>query len=446
MTDLSLPSVIAGRYRILRELGRGGMGVVLLVEHMNTGDQLALKLLHAHAGVHAVNVDRFKREARASALIKSENVVRITDADVAPELGGAPFLVMELLDGCDIERWLEDNGPMPAPEVVRVLSQVALAMDRAHAAKIVHRDLKPENIFLHRTSDVRSMVKILDFGISKMLSSPNAPNDGNVSNTRTGAVMGTPLYMAPEQARGDIQSLGPAVDVWAFGLIAFRMLTNADYWKADSFALLIMAIVVSPLEPPSSKSPLVDARFDEWFFRCCNRDIGARFRTMGEAASELARVLGVAAARDPEAPLPVRVSERPAEAVRPATSETVNDMARTTLGTARSGKRAATWAVLVSVVVAVIVSVFLSSRASTAVESATPHVAASSVEVAPLPVPASSNEPTPAPPVASSAPVAVVVPPPPKIELRPRSARDAGAPLVSVEKPPEPAPFKPLAP
>ncbi|MDB4997164.1 MAG: Serine/threonine protein kinase PrkC, regulator of stationary phase, partial [Myxococcaceae bacterium] len=144
--EIAADTIIASRYRVLKELGRGAMGVVYLVEHAHTGDQLALKLLIGHAGCNPDAVARFKREARASARIKSENVVKVVDADVAPELGGAPFLVMELLNGSDLEKHLAQRGRLSFEEVVTYLGQAGRALDRSHAAGIVHRDLKPENI------------------------------------------------------------------------------------------------------------------------------------------------------------------------------------------------------------------------------------------------------------------------------------------------------------
>ena len=143
----NLPATIASRYLPVRLIGKGGMGAVYEVEHARTGEHLALKVLLASAGAPAEALERFKREARASARIKSEHVVRVTDADVAPELDGAPFLVMELLEGIDLEQAAAEARPLPTT-VVEWLRQVALALDKAHRLGIVHRDLKPENLFL----------------------------------------------------------------------------------------------------------------------------------------------------------------------------------------------------------------------------------------------------------------------------------------------------------
>ena len=191
------------------------MGVVYEVEHVRTGQRLALKVLTQQPGA---SVERFKREARAASRIQSEHIVRVTDADVAPELGGAPFLVMELLEGADLERVTGTEPAAPA-DVLVWLRQVARALGKAHAAGIVHRDLKPENLFLTRREDGSPLVKILDFGIAKMAAEVTVL-------TQSDSFLGTPGYMAPEQT----DSRGPPVtfraDLYALGLIAFKLLTG----------------------------------------------------------------------------------------------------------------------------------------------------------------------------------------------------------------------------
>jgi serine/threonine protein kinase len=290
MIDTTVP--IASRYRIVRELGRGGMGIVFLVEHVHTGDHLALKVLLQHSGASSAVIERFKREARAPARIKSENIVRVTDADVAPELDGAPFLVMELLDGKDLEKTIEELGAQPFDVVLGWMRQAARALDKAHAQGIVHRDLKPENLFLHQREDGSSVIKILDFGISKILE-PDGGAIEEASLTKTGAIMGTPLYMAPEQAQAKVELIGPPTDQWALGLITYRLLTGQVYWSATTMAQLMLQIVIEPMPPPSTRSAL-PAAFDEWFARACDRDPGRRFRTVSAQVEALAVALGLA--------------------------------------------------------------------------------------------------------------------------------------------------------
>jgi len=283
---------IASRYKVLRELGRGGMGAVYLVEHVHTGERLALKVLLSHAGALPEVIERFKREARAPAQIRSEHVVRVTDADVAPELGGAPFLVMEALEGSDLEKLHEQRGKFSPEELMWMLRQVAVALDKAHSIGIVHRDLKPENIFLHKREDGSSIVKILDFGISKTMRVEGG-DMASAGLTRTGAVMGTPLYMSPEQARGRASAIGPATDVWAMGLIAINLLSGQQYWDVETMADLHIKILVEPLAAPSVRFPELGTRLDPWFFRSCDRDPAQRWPTVGEQIHALGVALNV---------------------------------------------------------------------------------------------------------------------------------------------------------
>lgn len=283
--------VVGSRYRILRELGRGGMGVVYVVEHVHTGDRLALKILTGQAAQDAHAIARFQREARASARIKSEHVVKIVDADVAPELGGAPFLVMELLNGTDLRNHLAMHGKLSADAALHYLAQAAAALDRSHSVGIVHRDLKPENLFLHTRDDGVTLIKILDFGIAKMVGGEPEADLASAAMTATGAVMGTPLYMSPEQARGRVSEIGPASDVWAMGIIALQMLTGQIYWRAASVGELMVQVVIEPLYAPTERWPWLPPAIDTWFSTACAREPRLRFSSVGEEMDALAIAL-----------------------------------------------------------------------------------------------------------------------------------------------------------
>ncbi len=286
-------TLVASRYRVKRELGRGGMGAVFLVEHVHTGAHLALKLLLGQAAADPGALERFKREARASARINSDHVVRVLDADVAPELDGAPFIVMELLDGCDLERLVASRGKLPPAQVVALLAQAARALDKSHALGIIHRDLKPENLFLHRREDGSEMLKVVDFGISKLLDSHGGA--GAISVTSSGTMMGTPLYMSPEQAKGQLAEIGPATDVWAIGLVAVRLLTSESYWTARSIAELMVQVLQDGMAPPSTRWGWLPKKFDAWFARSCARVPAERFQTVGAQVTSLADALGLPA-------------------------------------------------------------------------------------------------------------------------------------------------------
>lgn len=287
-----MPAVIAKRYRVIRELGRGGMGVVYLVKHMHTGESLALKLLLSGAGAPQDAVERFKREMRAPARIRSEYVVRVTDADVAPELDGAPFLVMELLDGCDLTEVLKQRKKLSPEEVVWILHQVAKALDKSHALGIVHRDLKPGNLFLHRKEDQRLIVKLLDFGIARLTTPANLSIDQE-HRTQTGAILGTPAFLSPEQARGDSRHIGPPSDIWAVGMIAFRMLTGESFWIPGSLANLLSQVLIDPIPPATQRAPSLPKAFDAWFEKSCHRDPTQRWTSVGEQVTALADALSV---------------------------------------------------------------------------------------------------------------------------------------------------------
>ncbi len=267
-------------------LGHGGMGAVYAVRHLNTGEALALKVLHPSLASNSQAVERFRAEARAPVRIQSEHVVRVIDADLSQELG-VPFLVMELLRGRDLGTELKRRGALPAGEVVLYLRQVARALDRAHAIGIVHRDLKPANLFLTVREDGTPHVKILDYGIAKLTDTVS----GDL--TQDGSIFGTPWYMSPEQARGQVQKVGPPADIWSLGLIAFRLLSGKNYWSADGMAALVGQICYEPLTPPSQLAPHVGPRFDGWFACACNREQEQRFRSASIAIDELAMALGV---------------------------------------------------------------------------------------------------------------------------------------------------------
>ena len=262
------------------------MGQVYRVEHLHTGEAFALKALACAAGHDPAKVERFMREARTPARIHSDHVVKVIDADVSPELDGSPFFVMELLDGVDLQESIRERGPLSADVVVEVMRQVAHALDRAHALDIVHRDLKPSNIYLHRR-DADVVVKLLDFGISKLRLLGE-----DVRLTASGAIVGTPLYMPPEQAQGSVL-VGPAADIWAMGMLAFKLLSGRPYWAQRSMADVLAAIVRDPLEHPSTRDPELPRAFDAWFFRSCKRSANERWSSAGEQVTALAAALGV---------------------------------------------------------------------------------------------------------------------------------------------------------
>jgi len=279
----TLPTKIASRYVPVRLIGKGGMGVVYEVVHERTGEHLALKVLQSSAGAPAEALERFKREARAPAQIRSENVVHVSDADVAPELDGAPFLVMELLEGMDLERAASLSRPEPAT-VVGWLRQIAPALDKAHRLGIIHRDLKPENLFLANVEDRPPVVKILDFGIAKMAEEGSAA-------TVSGQVLGTPKYMAPEQAERHPR-VTAATDRYALGLVAYRLLFGESYYRGSVMSILA-ELLHGPTTAPSARDPRFGPAFDTWFSQACHRDPERRFASASQQVEALAEALGL---------------------------------------------------------------------------------------------------------------------------------------------------------
>jgi eukaryotic-like serine/threonine-protein kinase len=280
-----LPALVGGKYRPLRLIGQGGMGIVYEVVHENTGEHLALKLLVARSRLEPELVERFRREARATTSVKSDHVVRVTDADVAPELDGAPFLVMELLEGQNFEELCLERQPSP-DECVDWLRQVGRALDKAHQQRIVHRDLKPANLFLAERVELPPIVKVLDFGIAKMV------GDGG-SGTGSGQILGTPRYMAPEQVGQGTGEISAASDRYALGLVAFRLLSGRHYFDDGDLMKLLVEVGRGATRAPSalgcSKGPL----FDAWFARACAVDAAQRFYSCFEQIEAFAEALGL---------------------------------------------------------------------------------------------------------------------------------------------------------
>ena len=289
--DLPEGTVLAARYRVERRLGQGGMGSVYLVRHVRTQERLALKVLHASVAANPQALERFRREAQAPAQIDSDHVARVVDADVAPELEGTPFLVMEYLRGRDLGRLLAERGRLTAPEVVDLLGQTARALDKAHALGIVHRDLKPENLFLAERDDGTASLKVLDFGVAKLTDAGPRTSAGTRWARRS--------TWRPSSSPVRTQLVGPRTDVWAVGLVAFRLLTGRYYWAFASLEELVALVTARPMPPPSAVGAALGPAFDAWFLRCCARPIDQRFASVGEAVAALGQALGVKAGASP---------------------------------------------------------------------------------------------------------------------------------------------------
>ena len=289
-------SPLCARFDFIRPLKSGGMGAVYEVVARETGRRRALKLMLPGALASEDLRSRFRLEARVAAGIDVDHVVDVIEAGACP-VTGAPYLVMELLEGEDLGSLLARRGHLEGAEVVALLSQVGEALDRVHAAGVIHRDLKPENLFLTRRDDGPGRVKILDFGVAKVIA------DGAGSGVTVGP-LGTPLYMAPEQLDATVV-VGPAADRASLAHVAFTLLAGEPYWAAEARAgamPLLAALARGPREPASLRAArsgvALSGGFDAWFARAVALDPAARF---GSAAAEV-RALAAALAEPSAAP------------------------------------------------------------------------------------------------------------------------------------------------
>jgi serine/threonine-protein kinase len=315
--------ILAGKYRLITKLTEGGMGAVWRAEHLELGSPAAVKLLDPTIADSQEALARFKREAQSAASLRCTNIVQIFDFGVDENL---PYIAMELLRGKSLSEKLRAERVLSPEETAAILSQVARATSWAHSCGIVHRVLKPGNIFLSEDAD-DIVVKLLDFGIAK----PLQLELSETPVTLTGAIMGTPQYMSPEQASGKRQ-LDHRTDIWSFSIIAFECLTGLHAFHADTLGGLVLAICTEPMPKPSDFGK-VPSGFDEWFARGAHRSPEKRFGSIAEAADMLRFVCGVETTSSNRAPSfdgTLQAEVRPIATPPRGTATTVVDAHRTT--------------------------------------------------------------------------------------------------------------------
>ncbi len=273
--------VLAGKYRIERLLGQGGMGVVVEAWHLELEQKVAVKFLLAALAERPEAAERFRREAGSVARIKSEHVVRVLDVGTLDE--GAPFMVMEFLEGRDLAHELEARGPLPVPEAVGYLLEAIEAVAGAHALGIVHRDLTPGNIFLTQCPDGSRTVKVLDFGISKA----QATEPGQINLTQTSSMMGSPLYMSPEQMKS-ASRVDARTDIWSLGAILYQSLAGAPPHNAETLPDLCVAVLEREPRAISEFRPDVPQELQRVVLQCLEKDREKRFGSVAELALALA--------------------------------------------------------------------------------------------------------------------------------------------------------------
>jgi tRNA A-37 threonylcarbamoyl transferase component Bud32 len=425
--------LLAGKYRVERVLGTGGMGIVVAARHEQLDQLVAIKFVRDEALGNAEGVERFLREARAAARLKSEHAARVLD--VGTLSSGAPYMVMEYLDGNDLAHVLNERGPLPIEAAADWVLQACEAVAEAHAAGIVHRDLKPQNLFLARTVGGGSKVKVLDFGVSKSI---GASFSEKAVLTRTLAMLGSPLYMAPEQMRSS-RNVDSRADVWALGVVLFELLTQRLPFEADAMPELCLKVVTDPPISILALRPEAPQALVDVIERCLEKDPAKRFPNAAELATAL----------EPFAPAASRAA---AERARLAMGDlsVVRAPTPAAWGSGRRGPspvmakkrtRPALWVGMgVAAVGIVLAALFALRGPATAPAQATP--VAPSLAAAPRPPPAPVVSATPESAVAlDSAPAADVATAAPL----PSSVVSA-APSVTARPPRPSAPAAPAAP
>ncbi len=276
--------LLAGKYRIEKILGAGGMGVVVAAYHLQLDQRVAIKFLLPEVLGNAEAVGRFVREARASVKIMSEHVARVIDVGTLEN--SAPFMVMEYLDGGDLSAWLEQRGALPIEQAVEFILQACEAIAEAHGLGIVHRDLKPANLFCIRRPDGILSVKVLDFGISKLTGSQLSGS--GMGMTRTTSVMGSPLYMSPEQLQSS-RDVDTRTDIWSLGVVLYELLTKQVPFAGETLPELCIKIVNQPTPLIRNVRPDVPIGLEQVVCKCLEKDRNKRYLNVAELAVALSQ-------------------------------------------------------------------------------------------------------------------------------------------------------------
>jgi eukaryotic-like serine/threonine-protein kinase len=337
--------ILMGKYRIDKILGAGGMGVVVAAHHIRLDEKVAIKFLLPETLGSSEAVARFEREARAAVKIKSEHVARVSDVGTLEN--GAPYIVMEYLEGGDLSAWVHQRGPLPVEQAVEFVLQACEAIADAHGLGIVHRDLKPANLFCIRGSDNLLSIKVLDFGISKVTGGAAGPDMGM---TKTKSVMGSPFYMSPEQMRS-AKDVDARTDIWALGVILYELLTGSAPFTGDTLPEVCVKIATETPPPLRNLRPDAPAGLEEVILKCLQKDRTLRYgnvadfavalapfgpkrsRTSVERISRVIQTAGLSTAN------PVLFSSAPPSAMQPAGVPTAASWGRTASPAARKAAK-----------------------------------------------------------------------------------------------------------
>ncbi len=390
-SPVALGTVIDDRYRVDREIGEGGMGVVVQATHLVLNQPVAIKFLRQEAMADNEAVERFIREAQAAAKVRSEHIVRVHD--VAATANGTPYLVMEYLEGEVLSSMLASRGALPVREAVRFAIQMCEALAATHAAGIVHGDLKPENIYIAGLGDAPRRVKLLDFGISKIALDASDVDGG-------GVVMGTPAYMAPEQFRAG--TVSTASDIWALGAVLYEMLAGAPPFPGDTLEAIRERVLSARVLPIGRND--VPPGLEDILQRCLQKTARDRWGSAAELATRLETYAPTESTAQRLVGLPPSSASRTSQKLVPTV----------VLPDRQNRKRYGTWAFAgiglasVAVVLLLVTMMRRSTRPEPAIDALAPPVAAdtstSATEMTPSPEPSAPKPSDDAvPPTASVA-------------------------------------------
>jgi serine/threonine-protein kinase len=394
---------IVGNYRVLSELARGGMGEVYRAQHELLGRPAAIKFLRPELSANEVLVQRFFDEARAASAIRHPGIIEVYDFGYSPK--GDAYYVMELLDGETLATRLARVGKLAEVEVTAITRDIASALKAAHDAGIIHRDLKPDNIFLVRGSDGGDRVKVVDFGVAKL--ADRATQSGH---TRTGVLMGTPLYMAPEQAR-EAARIDHRADLYSLGCIMYEMLVGAPPFAGEGAGEIIAMQMFTPPERPRTRVPAISPELDALVMRLLAKEPAERPDHAAEVARSLGERLSVDRSSIPPTPRPSRSKlDLGFMEARPPQPETTGSL----------GLVAGLATVLVAGVVALILLLRGGGDAPNKQATTTP----------PAPAPAQVPAPTTPPPAPTPAPVEVAKPSALRRPTRPIRPTQESGPVV----------------
>lgn len=282
-TSLAPGELVLGKYRVERVIGQGGMGIVVAARHTGLGELFAIKLmLNVEGAAGRQAIDRFLREARICASLKGEHVVKVQDVGELED--GRPYMVMEYLEGQDLGSIIKKRGPLTVANAAAIVLQACEALAEAHRLGIVHRDVKPPNMFMMRNPNGKVRLKLLDFGISKRVGAETK------ALTATGAMMGSPLYMSPEQLT-DPRLVGPQTDIWAMGIVLYELLTGKVPFDGEMIFQVIQEILNKTPALPSVHRPSLPVEVDKIIVRALRKEPSERYATIEEFARDVRQLL-----------------------------------------------------------------------------------------------------------------------------------------------------------